>query len=142
MLELTVTQGGAPTSIVNVTAPFDVSVTLRAFGLAVALGASVPWTITYFFESFGGGAEGTLGNAAGNLNAGSVSAGAACQDPVTLESAIEFNGTTSTTKTTYTVVPPQLAAGETIKITAIASLSGGFFGTGSAFVEGPVIQTR
>src|SRR5688500_66685 len=113
MLELEVRQGGAPTSIVNVTAPFAVSVKLRAFGFAVALGASVPWTITYFFESFVGGAEGTLGNVAGNLNTGFVSSGAACQDPVTLESAIEFNGVGSATTTTYAVVPPQLAAGET-----------------------------
>jgi len=135
MTKLTVRQLGVETTIVRVSLPIDVSATLQAFGFALAVAASVTYTITYFFESFGPGAEGTLGNVPGNLNSGGI------PSPTNI-GATEWNDTTIP-PTTYTIPANTLVAGQTIKITAIASLgTGGFFGNGSAFVEGPVIQTQ
>jgi len=142
MHELKVKQGGADVTIIDPAQDFEVSATLLAFGLGPALadaglGISIPYTITYFFESFGPGSEDTVGNVTGNVNAGGQPS-ATCTG--VNGTAIEFSDT-SPTSTTFTVTGGTLLPGQTIKITAVVDFAGGFWGTATAFVEGPIIKT-
>jgi hypothetical protein len=137
MQALKVKQGGTDTTVVNPALPFDVSATLLVFGFGPAVNAPIPYTITYFFESFGPGPEGTLGAIAGNTNSGGQPS-VTCTGPN--GTATEFSDTSPTT-TIVTVPAGFLLADQTIKLTAVASLQGGFFGAATAFVEGPIIKT-
>lgn len=124
LISITVEQPlGTPATSIDATAPFYVTATLRASGFLRT--AAVPYSIRYFYESFGPGPEGTLGIVAGNLNG----------VPIT-GMTTDYNGTA----TRLTVPASTLINDRTWKLTAIADFST-MPGTG-AFIEGPVIATR
>lgn len=117
--------------IVDATQAFNVDLTFVASGpLATFLtgpGNGVAFTVTYYFESFGGGPEGQLGQFNGNTDDGGFIASSECVDP----NAWDYTASISVSANT-------LQSGETYKLTAV--LTSAF--PMRAFVEGPVISTR
>jgi hypothetical protein len=117
-----------PSALFN---PTSVSATILIGGTLVPFLIAPPgiaYTITYFFESFGGGPEGTIGTLAGNSSVGGVAS-------LTCPGATEYSGATTTLAIPAGTLPP----GGTFKLTALLTFAPPF--PASAFLEGPLVQT-
>jgi len=113
--------------IIDVGSAFTVSATFRIGGtLAVFIQSlAQPFTVTYYYEGFGGAADGALGNVAGTSASGVVS--------LTCAGALEYGA-----PSTNLVVPPATLLPGLYKLGATVTFAAPFPLMG--FVEGPIVR--